>query len=145
MADNVQTEAVVTAGATFATDDIVGVHWPYAKLAYGDDNTATRVSDANPLPTKTTQPWSSSNLNPGQVAVGTTAVQLPNAAGTEVHIRSVPTNDGVVCLGVAGVTGVTGYLIWPGDMMPPLHITNLNLVYAISLSGTQTLCYLVLS
>lgn len=36
--------------ATFATDYVGGKHYPYAKLAFGADNTATLVGSGNPLP-----------------------------------------------------------------------------------------------
>jgi hypothetical protein len=44
MADNVQAEAVVSGGATFATDDDGTAHHPYTKLEWGADNTFTKVS-----------------------------------------------------------------------------------------------------
>lgn len=37
--------------ATVATDDIGGVHYQIVKTAFGDEDTATSVSAANPLPT----------------------------------------------------------------------------------------------
>lgn len=49
MADNVTADPG-TGGPTFATDDIGGVHWPYAKMAFGAPDAATPVSAANPIP-----------------------------------------------------------------------------------------------
>lgn len=49
MADNVTADPG-TGGPTFATDDIGGVHWPYAKMAFGAPDAATPVSVANPIP-----------------------------------------------------------------------------------------------
>lgn len=43
MADNVTADPG-TGGATFATDDDGTAHWPYAKVAWGADNTQTRVA-----------------------------------------------------------------------------------------------------
>lgn len=43
MADNVTADPAA-GGATFATDDIGGVHHPYAKMEWGADNTATKVT-----------------------------------------------------------------------------------------------------
>ena len=43
MADNVTAPA---AGVAFATDDIAGVHWPFAKMAFGPRETAHEVEDA---------------------------------------------------------------------------------------------------
>jgi len=50
MADNVAAEAVVSAGATFATDDDGSAHHPYVKVEFGADNTQTPVDASNPLP-----------------------------------------------------------------------------------------------
>lgn len=47
MADNVQTEAVVSTGAIFATDDDAGVHHPYTKLEWGPNDTFNKVDDAD--------------------------------------------------------------------------------------------------
>ncbi len=44
MADNVTAPAT---GLVFATDDLAGVNWPYAKLAFGPDGAAVPVADAN--------------------------------------------------------------------------------------------------
>jgi hypothetical protein len=43
MPDNVTAPAV---GVAFATDEIAGVHWPFAKLAFGAADSALRVADA---------------------------------------------------------------------------------------------------
>lgn len=44
MPDNVTAPAV---GVAFATDEIAGVHWPFAKLAFGAADVAVRVADAD--------------------------------------------------------------------------------------------------
>jgi hypothetical protein len=44
MPDNVTAPAT---GAIFATDEVGGAHYPYTKLVWGADNTATLVADAN--------------------------------------------------------------------------------------------------
>jgi hypothetical protein len=44
MPDTVIAPAV---GAVFATDLLAGAHWPYAKLAFGQENAAVPVADAN--------------------------------------------------------------------------------------------------
>lgn len=48
MADNIQVTAGV--GTTVATDEIGGIHWPFAKLAFGPLDTATVVTAAVGLP-----------------------------------------------------------------------------------------------
>lgn len=55
MADNFTVEPVTgTPTKTFASDDIGGVDWPYAKLAFGPRDTANEVQDTvgNRLPVK---------------------------------------------------------------------------------------------
>lgn len=49
MADNVTANSG-SGGATFATDDIGGVHYPRTKLSIGADGSATDCSTANPMP-----------------------------------------------------------------------------------------------
>lgn len=49
MADNVQANSGIS-GATFATDDVAGIHYPRSKLVWGADGTATDASAAAPLP-----------------------------------------------------------------------------------------------
>lgn len=44
MADNVTAPAI---GLAFATDEVGGVHWPYAKLATGGNGVAAAVQDAD--------------------------------------------------------------------------------------------------
>lgn len=44
MPDTVTAPAI---GLAFATDDVAGVHWPYAKLAFGADGSAVVLADAD--------------------------------------------------------------------------------------------------
>jgi hypothetical protein len=65
-------------GATFATDDIGGVHHPYTKLEFGDPDTATKVADAG------------GQRLPVKVAEFTAAsLPLPTGAATEATLASV--------------------------------------------------------
>jgi len=52
MADNVQLNSPTTSGAVIATDDIAGVQHQLVKLEFGEDGSATQVSNSNPLPSK---------------------------------------------------------------------------------------------
>lgn len=69
MADNVIANAG-SGGATFKTDDDGTAHWPYTKMVFGADDTRTRVSDTDPLPTDMKE-------------YGSTAV----GAGNAVHVQ----------------------------------------------------------
>lgn len=77
MADNVQAELVVTPGATFATDDLSGVHHPYTKIEYGVDGAATPVSAVNPLP----------------VTVGSATVDVSGSAVTVAGVSTAAKQD----------------------------------------------------
>lgn len=41
-----------TGGNVIRTDEIAGVHWPVSKIAFGDDGSATMISDTASLPIK---------------------------------------------------------------------------------------------
>ncbi len=51
MADNVQADPGA-AGAIFATDEVAGIHYPWGKLAFGPDDTITKVTATIGLPVK---------------------------------------------------------------------------------------------
>jgi hypothetical protein len=75
MPDNITAPA---AGVIFATDELTGgVHWPYAKLAFGPDNSATPVADANGarLPVKVGEalPAGTNNIGIVDLSAGTLA------------------------------------------------------------------------
>jgi hypothetical protein len=81
MADNVPANAG-TGGATFAADDIAGIHFPRTKLIHGADGVnAGDVSTANPLPVVQTGALPAGTANIGDVDVLT----LPGVAGTVAH------------------------------------------------------------
>lgn len=92
MSDNVVSNSG-TGGATFATDDIGGVHYPRSKMVWGPDGTAndTDVTSGKSLP-----------------------IQLRSSAGTELGTNSAPiqvgdaggsiTIDGTVTNGGSGKT-----------------------------------------
>lgn len=107
MADNFQTNAG-SGGSVFASDDVGGVHYPYVKLAFGANDTATILSGANPLPVNGTAQVS------GTVNVaGTVPVSLSGAipAGTNsigtVGISSLPALPaGTNFLGTVAVSSI---------------------------------------
>lgn len=98
MADNVVANAGA-GGATFATDDDGTAHWPYAKLAWGANNTQTpTAAGAAALPI---QDGGNSITVDGTVAVsGTVTVDASGAA--------VPVTDNGGSLTVDGTVAVTG-------------------------------------
>lgn len=70
MADNLTTNPGA-GGATIATDDIGGVHYPISKLAYGALDSATLVSAANGMP------------------VSAASLPLPTGASTEATLAAL--------------------------------------------------------
>lgn len=114
MADNVEADPG-TGGATFATDDIGGVHYPRSKVVWGPDGTANDTDDASGkrLPVKIAE------LGSVTLAVsnaGTFATQITGDALTALQLIDdiVLTDDaaftpgsgkGVAIMGMADMTG----------------------------------------
>ena len=88
MADNFQVNANSSSGVTIAADDISNVWWPYTKLAWGVANTATLVSDTDPLPIDD--------------AGGTLTVDAP--VGTPVNVQIGDATDTVVVSAAGGMS-----------------------------------------
>jgi hypothetical protein len=99
MADNVTADPG-TGGATFATDDDGTAHWPYAKIAWGANNTQTPVAaGAAAVPI---QDGGNAITVDGTVAVtntGTFAVQVDNTVTVGSH---AVTNAGTFAVQVDG-------------------------------------------
>ncbi len=78
MPDNVTAPAI---GVAFATDEIGGVHWPFAKLAFGAADAASRVADADGfrLPVAVG----------GTVAVSAASLPLPAGAASEAGVQAL--------------------------------------------------------
>lgn len=83
MADNVQANAGA-GGATFATDDIGGIHHPYTKVEWGPADTANITDDAagKRLPVKVGDPLPAGTNNIGDVDVVSTPKSSTPAQST---------------------------------------------------------------
>ena len=84
----------------------------------------------------------------GEIAGSATAAVLPTIACSMVWFKAVASNAGKVYLGVAGVTVVNGTAdatsgieLAAGDMIGPIPITNLNLLYLICDNAGDDLTY----
>ena len=76
----------------------------------------------------------SSVLAGQDASVTTSAATLPDITGKGFLIQADPTNTDTILLGDSS----NQYLkLGPGDVVP-IHISNTNLIYAKSASGTQT-------
>lgn len=113
MADNVTSNPGV-GGATFATDDVGGIHYPISKLAFGVLDSVTLVSGSNGLPVavvgsvpvtgtfwQATQPVSAASL------------PLPSGASTEATLSALNAkvtacNTGAVVISSLPAVSITG-------------------------------------
>lgn len=88
MPDNVTAPA---GGISFATDDIGGVHYPYAKLAWGADNSAVAVADVAgarlPVVIGGTLPAFAATPT---VNIGTVPSLAVTGPATDVQLRATP-------------------------------------------------------
>lgn len=122
MADNYETNAG-SGGAVFASDDLAGVHYPYAKLAFGGDGTATLVAAGAGLPVA--QQTGATFTVVGAAADGAAAAGNPvligGFDGTNAQSLSVTTgghihiHDGGNTITVDGTVGVSGTVTVDGS------------------------------
>lgn len=94
----------------------------------------------------------SSVAGSGELAGATAQTQMPSVACKAVLLRAVLSNAGNVYIGGSGVTKVdgttdttTGYELGPGEQLPLIPISNLNLLYRICDNNGDDLTYLALS
>ena len=106
-------------GAVVATDEVGGRHFQIAKLAYGDDGTATQVSETNPLPVESLAAdlVSYDFSQAGVIAINTVLLNIDcsrlrevgiqcSAMGTTGVVTPEWSNNGTTWVGAALVTPV---------------------------------------
>ncbi len=88
MADNVTAGSNDAGGAVFATDLVGGAHYPYSKIAFGADNTATKVSASDGLPVAVvgSVPVTGTFYQATQPVSGTVAISNSITVGGEVGV-----------------------------------------------------------
>lgn len=124
MADNVTADPG-TGGATFATDDIAGVHYPRSKVVWGVDGVATDVSAADPLPvTAASLPLPSGAATAANQTTGNTSLAtLAGAvAGTEMQV-DVLTMPTVTVTGSVDATNAAFDVVGGGLEATALRVT----------------------
>jgi len=131
-------------GAIFATDEIAGRHCPREKIAWGVDGVAVDTADANGarFPVKIGEGLGATAVVAGQATVTGAESALSSAVARRVRIRALIGNTDTVYLGPTGVTAATGYPLEPGDLTPPLELSNLNVVHAFTPTGSQKIAFL---
>ena len=104
MVDNVTADPGA-GGAVFATDDIAGTHWPFAKLAWGPLDTANIVDDAagKRLPVVV---GGTVLVDGSAVTQPVSAVALPLPAGAATAALQLPNSHDVTVDNAAGVAAV---------------------------------------
>lgn len=87
----------------------------------------------------------------GEVAAAITATQLPSREGKWVMFQGHATNTGYIWVGLSGVTvrdgstdTTTGFFVAPGEWTPPIPIRNLDDLYAIGTSTSDSMSYIVM-
>lgn len=141
-------------GASFKVDaDGGGAFWPYSKLAWGPSATQNEVDDATgkrvPIKlaessaTVTTSETGHTSIVHGQASIPSTAggTALASNACKEATVKNLQSNANVVWIGITGVSSANGYELLPGESIT-LHISNTNLIFCISPSGSQTVCFI---
>lgn len=73
------------------------------------------------------------------VTVTGTAAALPSHACSQCLIKAATANTQAITIGESGVTSGGGYGLVAGAVTPWIPVSNLNLIHAISASGSQTL------
>lgn len=112
MADNVVANAG-SGGATWATDDVSGVHYPISKLAYGVLDSVTLVSTSNGFPVQfvsgstvaATQSgtWNIANIS-GTVSLPTGAATEATLSALNAKVTAVNTGAVVIASGTVAAT-----------------------------------------
>jgi len=83
-----------------------------------------------------------STFKAGQTSVGVAAAPISsNTLSVGVIIQALSTNTASIFIGPSGVTTSTGFELQPGQATS-IAITNTNVIYAISGSASQGLCYI---
>jgi len=125
---------VVTTTGTLPNDGDIGLVVREARK--GQSTSANSI----PVVVASDQTVGRSNVIVFQEIIGTSEMQLSdNAISLSVTIKSINSNDGVVYLGVFGVTNSNGFELNAGESIS-ISIDNTNRLYAIASSINQKLC-----
>lgn len=136
MADNLTTNPGA-GGATIATDDVGGVHYPISKLAFGALDSATLVSNANGLPSTLINSAGSAIAS---LALGTASEGLLTSAGATDFFFSTANATTTQLAAGATFTGVVESIVsaqaW-SILLTSDRAGTLTLVEYIDAAGTR--------
>lgn len=76
-----------------------------------------------------------------QASIPTTVggTQLASNACKEATVKNLLSNSNIIWVGITGVAASSGYELNPGESLT-LKVSNTNLIYCLSASGSQTVC-----
>lgn len=76
-----------------------------------------------------------------QASIPTTVggTQLASNACKEATVKNLLSNSNIIWVGITGVAANSGYELNPGEALT-LKVSNTNLIYCLSASGSQTVC-----
>lgn len=125
---------VVTTTGTLPNDGDIGLVVREARK--GQSTSANSI----PVVVASDQTVGRSNVIVFQEIIGTSETQLSdNAISLSVTIKSMDSNNGVVYLGIFGVTNSNGFELSAGESIS-ISIDNTNRLYAIASLIDQKLC-----
>ncbi len=148
MADNVTAGSNDAGGAVFATDLVGGAHYPYSKIAFGADNTATIVDSSTGLPVavvgsvavtgtfyQATQPVSIATLP--ALAAGTNGIgKLTANTGVTIGAVEIAASQTV---GIAAGSAVIGHVILDsGAVTATLSAETTKVIGTVNISASQS-------
>ncbi len=129
MADNVTAPTSDGGGPVFATDLVGGAHYPYSKVAFGADNTATIVDSSTGLPV-------SHVGNVTVVGTGTLAVQAAATLSAETtKVIGTVNISAAQTVGLAAGSAVIGHVILDSGTTAATQSGT----WTVGLSAAQTL------
>lgn len=118
------------------------------------DNAGTFAVQAAQSGTWTVQPGNTANTTAwlvteaGRAAVIHFQASIPTTAGgtalasnacKEATVKNLLSNSNIIWVGITGVSASNGYELNPGEALT-LKVSNTNLIYCLSASGSQTVC-----
>lgn len=134
MADNVELNAG-SGGVQLATDDVAGIHYQWVKLAYGANDSVTKVDGSNPLPVTVTAcalPTGAAT-EAKQDAGNASLASVDTAIGTTTDAAVTGDNDGTVSAKLRGINKILAD-VWD-NINHRVSVSVANATIAVTQSG----------
>ena len=128
--------------------DAVGTTKEIKTTVSGTEHVAHHIIDSSALPSgaaTAANQTPAGTLYTAQESVGTSAIQFNGGTSLQpkkyVTIKVQSSNTGRIYIGDSSVSTSNGFLLEAGDILK-IDINNINKLYAISSSGTNTLTWM---